>query len=186
MKIYTKSGDRGQTSLVGGTRVYKSCERLDAYGEMDEVNSWIGYILSFAQLPKDQEALLVKLQEEIFVMGSWMACEPEKRGQIKLPMPNKGIIEEIEKNIDKLEEGLSPLTNFILPGGSQLAALTHILRTIIRRTERRIVSLIQNENDLSMEDFVVVLNRLSDYLFVLARKINKDAKIEENKWIPKK
>lgn len=186
MKIYTKSGDKGETSLVGGTRVKKSAVRIEAYGELDELNSWIGLVLSKNDFAKDQKELMDKIQNELFVIGSWAACEIEKRGSIKLPQHSKSIISEMETAIDQMQSKLETLSYFVLPGGTETASLVHIVRTISRKCERNLMKLIDEEKDQLMMDFVVFLNRLSDYLFVLARYHNYLGKKEETKWIPKK
>jgi len=186
MKIYTKTGDQGMTSLIGGTRVSKACDRLEAYGELDELNSWIGFVLSQSKLEQKHADLLLKVQNELFVMGSFLACEPEKRTQFKLPELSQSLIGEMEKLIDDMDSKVEPLTNFILPGGSTEAASIHLARTVTRRTERKIVALSNDEDVSGLEPIVMFLNRLSDYLFVLGRLSNMNNKIKETIWKPLK
>lgn len=186
MKIYTKSGDKGMTSLIGGTRVSKACDRLEAYGELDELNSWIGFLIAQSSLDKQHTDLLIEVQNELFVMGSFLACEPEKRSQFKLPEISTGLIGKMESLIDDMDSKIEPLTNFILPGGSSEAAAIHLARTVTRRTERKIVALSNDEDVSGLEPIVMFLNRLSDYLFVLGRFSNFNNKIKETIWKPKK
>ncbi|PIP92751.1 MAG: ATP:cob(I)alamin adenosyltransferase [Bdellovibrio sp. CG12_big_fil_rev_8_21_14_0_65_39_13] len=186
MKIYTKTGDQGMTSLIGGTRVSKACDRLEAYGELDELNSWIGFVLAQSRLDKEHMELLLKVQNELFVMGSFLACEPEKRSQFKLPQLSSDLISEMEKLIDDIDSQVEPLTNFILPGGGNEAASIHLARTVTRRAERKIVALANDEELSGLESIVMFLNRLSDYLFVLGRLSNMKNKIKETIWKPGK
>ncbi|MDO6437602.1 cob(I)yrinic acid a,c-diamide adenosyltransferase [Cyclobacterium sp. 1_MG-2023] len=178
MKIYTKTGDKGKTSLFGGTRVNKSHLRIDAYGTIDELNANIGLL-------KDQVAnefiikILYEIQDRLFVLGAILATEPEKSG-MKLPVLKKEDIRFLEIEIDKMEENLPPLKNFIIPGGHPVVSLTHIARTVCRRAERSMVLLSEN----SPVDGILLeyVNRLSDFLFVLGRQLAKELNVNEITW----
>ena len=179
MKIYTKKGDSGETSLFGGQRVSKSSKRIDAYGTVDELNSVIGVTLSHGVQPRTQE-LLDKIQIQLFVLGSDLATPPSKK--IKIDRIGNNEIEFLEQSIDELEESLEPLTSFILPGGSPAGANLHVGRTVCRRAERLAVDCATTDN--ISESAIKYLNRLSDFLFVLARFENKKSGNEETKWLP--
>jgi cob(I)alamin adenosyltransferase len=180
-KIYTKTGDKGQTSLIGGTRVPKYHERIEAYGTLDELNSYIGLI-------RDQEVnnhlkeILLEIQDRIFTAESLLAADPS--GNLKtLPLLAETDIILLEKEIDKMNETLPELTSFILPGGHTTVSFCHVARTVCRRAERLTIKLIENNPETLQGELVVkYLNRLSDYLFVLARKIAKDLKVPETHW----
>jgi cob(I)alamin adenosyltransferase len=189
MKVYTKTGDTGTTALFGGTRVPKDHIRIESYGTVDELNSYIGLI-------RDQEMnhhfkeILIEIQDRLFTVGAILATPPEKEvmknGELRLQ--KLGIvdtdIELLEKEIDSMEESLPPMTHFVLPGGHTTVSYCHIARCVCRRAERLAVHLDHNE---PINDRVIMyLNRLSDYLFVLARKLSFDLKAEEVKWIPRK
>ena len=180
MKIYTKTGDRGLTSLLNGKRVPKYDDRIEAYGTLDELNSYLGLVLSQTQDQQDQKAL-TEIQDRIFTMSSFLATDEE----IKKKLPDLSIddVYYLEKLIDEATEVLPPLKHFVLPGGHPLAAQCHVARCICRRAERMVVEL--SEKQAIDENIVVYLNRLSDYLFTLARKVNYDSKTAENKWIPR-
>jgi len=189
MKIYTKTGDEGTTSLYGGTRVLKHHIRIEAYGTADELNSYIGLIRNQKIDNRTSQALL-KIQNEIFTLGAMLATPPEKEklksGKNRLNI-NKISDEEIhflENEIDFMEESLPKMTNFILPGGHQTVSFCHIARCVCRRVERLSVQL--NEQEPINGLILSYLNRLSDYLFVLARKLTIDTKAEEIPWIAKK
>ncbi len=189
MKVYTKTGDTGTTALFGGTRVSKHHIRIESYGTVDELNSHIGLI-------RDQEInflykqVLIEVQDRLFTVGAILATPPEKEimksGEKRLK--NLGILESdiefLEKEIDTMEESLPPMTHFILPGGHTTVSYCHIARCVCRRAERLSVHL----NDIEPTDELVIkyLNRLSDYLFVLARKLSHDLKADEVQWIPRK
>jgi len=182
MKIYTKGGDNGETGLFGGERVSKDSPRIEAYGTVDELNSFIGLALIEAKNSKVKD-ILGKIQNILFVLGSDLSApNNEKNKNHNIPRISKIHSEEIEKEIDKFDFHLEELKNFILPGGCKSAALLHICRTICRRTERKVVALnnIVNLNP----DIVILLNRLSDLFFVLARYENKVSGIEDVKWQP--
>lgn len=189
MKIYTKTGDKGTSALFGGTRVPKHHIRLDAYGTIDELNSWIGLIRD-QDIDAISKKTLTHLQDKLFTAGAILATDPEKatlkNGKERLSIPK---IEDIditflEDNMDSMEVNLPQMTHFILPGGHTTVSYCHIARTICRRAERMISLL--NENEPTDPNVLSYINRLSDYLFVLARKLSFDLKAEEIKWIPKK
>jgi cob(I)alamin adenosyltransferase len=171
MKIYTKTGDKGETGLFGGTRISKNSPRIEAYGTIDELNSYIG--LAITELHDSSvKSLLNKIQNQLFIVGSDLAApkstEDQKKNIVRIPSE---FYEEIEKSIDFYEEKLDKLTNFIIPGGSKSAAILHICRTIARRAERKVVAL--NSLEQINENIVIFLNRISDLFFVLSRFENK-------------
>ena len=179
-KIYTKTGDTGQTSLFGGTRVPKHHIRVEAYGSVDELNSWIGLLRdSISQSSTKEKEFLTKIQNDLFVIGSYLATDPTK-SKIKIPHLTEDNITIIEKEIDTMESILEPLKNFILPGGHEIVSKCHICRCICRRAERNVSNL--SENEQIDEMIIKYLNRLSDYLFVLSRKFTKDLNISEIIW----
>jgi cob(I)alamin adenosyltransferase len=177
MKIYTKKGDSGMTSLFGGKKISKSDIRIEAYGTIDELNSYIGIIISNTEdiaIEKD----LIRIQKRLFDLGAILATNP---GKPELMMPfNTNSILFLENKIDEMEKELAPLRNFILPSGSLLISHTHVARTICRRAERRVVAIPDVKQNY--KNLIIFLNRLSDYLFVLARKFAKDTGISENLW----
>lgn len=177
-KVYTRTGDNGTTSLVGGSRVSKDDPRLEAYGTVDELNSWLGLIATFKSISDDDRSLLSGIQNSLFDVGSILATEPESSWQ-PAPFDIKRI-EKIESAIDRLDSALPAHNRFILPGGSAEAAQAQIARCVARRAERRIISL---SKDVDV-DYAIVryINRLSDYLFVLARAINNNNSSEEIFW----
>jgi cob(I)alamin adenosyltransferase len=189
MKVYTKTGDKGTTALFGGTRVPKHHMRIESYGTVDELNSYIGLIRDqdFNPLYKN---ILIEIQDRLFTVGAILATPPEKEvlknGEKRLK--NLGIIESdielLEKEIDSMEESLPPMTHFVLPGGHTTVSYCHIARCVCRRAERLATHL----NEIEPTDAYVLkyLNRLSDYLFVLARKLSFDLQADEVKWIPRK
>ncbi|MBT8181125.1 MAG: cob(I)yrinic acid a,c-diamide adenosyltransferase [Eudoraea sp.] len=189
MKIYTKTGDKGSTSLFGGTRVTKHHIRINAYGTVDELNSWLG-LLRDQEIDTHSREMLITTQDKLFTVGAILATDPEKAqlksGKERLNIPLLGItdVEHLENEIDMMNETLPPMTNFILPGGHTNVSYCHIARTICRRAERMVSLLHENEPVDSM--VLIYLNRLSDYLFVLARKLSFDLKADEIKWIPEK
>ena len=180
MKIYTKGGDKGETGLYGGERVSKDSLRIETYGTVDELNSFIGLTLgevSDSQIKK----LLKQIQNTLFILGSDLSTpDNEKNKAHQIPRITKSNYEEIEREIDKFDARLNELRNFILPGGSKGAALLHICRTVCRRAERRVVSL-KNKVNLN-PDIIILLNRLSDLFFVLARYENKVSGIQDTGW----
>ena len=181
MKIYTKTGDKGFTSLIGGTRVPKHHIRIESYGTVDELNSYIGLIRDqeIAQHDKD---LLKEIQDRLFTIGSSLAADPE-RSKMIIPDLNVEDIELLEQEMDKMNEILPELKHFILPGGSTAISFCHVARCVCRRAERLSVEL-STESEVD-EKVNIYLNRLSDYLFVLARKIGYELQIPENQWIPR-
>lgn len=183
MKIYTRTGDQGKTSLIGGTRVSKGHHRIEAYGTVDELNSHIGIVHSFLKKSDPQWKLIEEIQNDLFVMGSTLAADPEK-SRMELPELESGDVSKLEDAIDAMNEDLEPLKAFILPGGHLSVAQCHVARCVCRRAERCVVVLQEQEvaNALLLE----YLNRLSDYLFVLARKIGKDFDVQEVAWQPRK
>lgn len=177
MKIYTKTGDTGETSLFGGQRVPKTNTRIDAYGTVDELNSHLGLALSHG-LHNDVEECVQILQDELFVLGADLATPPTKK--TKIERISSTHINNIEKRIDEFDQQLDALEFFIHPGGSPGAANLHVARTVCRRAERACITC-QFHESLNTE-VIIYLNRLSDLLFVLARSENKAAGIEESKW----
>ncbi len=180
MKIYTKTGDKGQTSLLSGERVAKYHERIEAYGTIDELNSFVGLLRS-GELNKDDKLFLIKIQKKLFNIGSNLAMG-KKKSSFKPPILKENDIALLEKEMDKIDSLLPKLTNFILPGGSQSVAYSHLCRSICRRAERLIVKLAdETEIDVNIVKFI---NRLSDYFFLLSRKIAFDYHVEETIWNP--
>ncbi len=189
MKIYTKTGDNGTTALFGGTRVAKHNIRIESYGTIDELNSWIGLIRD-QEIDVTSKKTLVAIQEKLFTVGAILATDPEKAvlksGRERLNISKIDIedIELLEKEMDTMDALLPPMTNFILPGGHTTVSYCHIARTVCRRAERLATHLYENEPfDMHVLQYI---NRLSDYLFVLARKLSSDLQAEEIKWIPEK
>ena len=179
-KIYTKTGDKGDTGLFGGGRVPKYSLRIEAYGTVDELNSFIG-LASTEVKDTDVEALLEKIQSQLFTVGSNLAApEIEKDKSEIIPKVTEDFIKDAEASIDKFEEKLEPLKNFILPGGSKGAALLHVCRTICRRAERKVVEL--KSKEIVNDNIVIFLNRLSDLFFVLARHENMISSVPDVKW----
>lgn len=168
-KIYTKTGDKGTTGLIGGTRVSKASIRIEAYGTVDELNSWIGVINSnFSN--EETNILLKKIQDNLFVIGSSLACDPEKDTKMYIPHFDMSSIDDLEKLMDNMNDELPELNHFILPGGDKTASFCHVARCVCRRAERICVAMQDEQQPL--EDYVVIyLNRLSDYLFMLSRFI---------------
>jgi cob(I)alamin adenosyltransferase len=166
MKIYTKKGDKGETSLLGGTRVSKSNIRIESYGTIDELNSWLGLVRD-QEMDIHTKQILIHIQDRLFTLGSHLASDPKKSG-IKIPDINEENITLLEEEIDKMNETLPEMKSFVLPGGHNTVSYCHIARCICRRAERCVVHLASEEK---VEDIILkYLNRLSDYLFVLARK----------------
>ncbi len=181
MKIYTKTGDKGKTSLLGGTRVSKSNERINAYGTIDELNAFLGLVSDLD--PDDRHREFIRnIQNRLFTIGSSLAAETERAKEFK-PDLQENDITELEHAIDKMDEILPQMKNFIIPGGHQLVSNTHIARTVCRRAERLVIKLSETEE---IEEIIIrYLNRLSDYLFVLSRKQGHDLKIGEIPWKPR-
>ncbi len=186
MKIYTKTGDKGTTSLYGGTKVGKDDLRIETYGTVDELNSYIGLIRSYSIDPKLKDEL-IQIQKDLFNLGAELATPADKimlaNGQPRLKvMIQEADILQLENWIDATDAELEIMTHFILPGGNQASSHTHVARCICRRAERLIVALANTET--IRPEVAKYTNRLSDYLFTIARKIAKDANHEEIKWIP--
>jgi len=181
MKIYTKTGDKGQTSLIGGTRVPKHHIRIEAYGTVDELNSWIGLLRDHAPDQSEKE-LLLEVQDRLFTIGSTLASDPEK-SKMKIPDLREEDITLLEQAIDKMNENLPPMRNFVLPGGHPAVSYTHIARCVCRRAERCTIAL--SETSPVNELVIKYLNRLSDHLFVLSRKWTADFNAEEKPWRPR-
>lgn len=181
MKIYTKTGDKGLTSLIGGVRVPKYHLRIESYGTVDELNSYIGLIRDQV-VAESYKSILKEIQDRLFTIGSVLASDPEK-SRMKVPDLKQEDIELLENEMDSMDSVLPDLKHFILPGGSTTISSCHIARCICRRAERITVQL--SSESFVDEKVIIYLNRLSDYLFVLARKLCFDDGIEENIWIPR-
>jgi cob(I)alamin adenosyltransferase len=182
-KIYTKTGDLGKTSLIGGTKVPKSHLRIDSYGTIDELNSYIGLVSDLIS-DSNSKIILKEIQDRLFTVGSSLACDPDKEPLMKIPDLKEKDIELLEKEIDKMNEALPAMKFFILPGGHQAVSTTHVARCVCRRAERSCVNM--QEHELFVEPLVIkYVNRLSDYLFVLARYIGHLLKVEEIPWKPR-
>ena len=180
MKIYTRTGDQGQTSLVGGQRVSKTCARLESYGTVDELSSQIGLLITYCTLDTDIQ-FLTDVPNQLFVLGGYLATDTSQRDVRPGNIVTSDMIEAIEQAIDAINAQLPPFKHFILPGGCQAAAVCHVCRTVCRRTERRILALSEEGADID-PNVVAYINRLSDYLFVLARKLNHDENYPEIIW----
>ncbi len=189
MKIYTKTGDKGTTALYGGSRVPKHHLRIECYGTVDELNSYIGLIRD-QEIDNNTKEALVKIQDELFTLGAMLATPKEKevlkngKERLNIPKINSEYIEYLEAQMDQMNDELPPMTHFILPGGHQTVSFCHITRCVCRRAERLCAAL-NDEEDID-NNILMYLNRLSDYLFVLARKLTKDLQANEVKWIPNK
>ena len=185
MKIYTKTGDKGETSLFGGTRVKKYDLRIEAYGTVDELNSHIGLIRD-QKIESSLFDVLIKVQNNLFTLGAMLATPPDKeksksdKDRLQIQKISVRDIVFLENEIDQMNGMLKPMTNFILPGGSTTVSFCHIARCVCRRVERIAVEL--SENEQVNNDILIYLNRLSDYLFVLARKLTLDNKATEIPW----
>lgn len=182
MKIYTKTGDQGTTSLFGGKRVSKAELRIDAYGTVDELNSWVG-VLRDQPVNISRAKILIEIQDRLFTIGSVLATEPDNT-KVKIPLLSEDDIVFLEKEIDAMDQVLPPMRFFVLPGGHTAVSFGHVTRTVCRRAERLVIELNQQEP----VDVLVIkyLNRLSDYIFVLCRKMAQDLNIEETPWKPRK
>jgi len=181
-KIYTKTGDDGTTGLFGGSRVKKSDSRLEAYGTIDELNAQIGFIRSF-KFKEPVPGLLVFIQEKLFTICAKLASDVKGKQHTDTLGCREADIKTLENAIDQFEQGLPEITRFILPGGGQASASCHVARTICRRAERRVIQL--SDNTKVPENIIKFLNRLSDFLFVLARKAASDNNQKETYWISK-
>lgn len=189
MKIYTKTGDKGTTSLFGGTRVPKHHIRIESYGTVDELNSYIG-LLRDQDTGRETKDLLIEIQDRLFTIGAILATDPAKatlkngKERLAIPKISEKDIEKLESSIDEMNEELPEMTHFVLPGGHQSVSFCHIARCVCRRAERNATAL--HDIEAFDEKVLIYLNRLSDYLFVLARKLSKRLQAEEIQWIPKK
>jgi cob(I)alamin adenosyltransferase len=179
VKIYTKTGDEGITGLLGNRRVPKDDTRIEAYGTIDEVNAVLGLARGL-KLDSGADTVVAELQADLFVVGSALA-DPDPKGKFHNAI-HTGHVERLEGIIDGLESELTPLTNFILPGGSPSAAQLHLARTVCRRAERLVVRLARQPGSVVPPILIVYLNRLSDLLFVLARAVNQRAKVPDIPW----
>ena len=179
-KIYTKTGDLGKTSLIGGTKVPKSHIRIESYGTVDELNSFIGLVGDhIADI--HTKTILKEIQDRLFTIGSSLACDPDKEPLMKIPDLNESDINLLEREIDQMNEALPAMKNFVLPGGHVAVSTAHVARCVCRRSERICVNMIENE--MFVELLVIkYLNRLSDYLFVLARYIAQLLNVAEIPW----
>ena len=182
MKIYTKGGDTGNTSLYGGTRVSKANIRIDAYGNVDELNSYIGWLRD-QPVNLSRQVVLKEIQDRLFTIGALLAASPEKNN-LKTPDLFEADALYLEQEIDSMQEGLEPLQYFVLPGGHATVSFGHIARTVCRRAERGIVAL----HEIEPVPLLIIqyMNRLSDYLFVLCRAMSVDLQVEEVFWKPRK
>lgn len=178
MKIYTKTGDTGETSLIGGKRVSKAELRIRAYGTVDELNAYVG-LLRDQPVNKSRASILTEIQDRLFTMGSLLAS-PEPSASIALPQLSEQDVSWLEIEIDKMDKTLPPMRSFVLPGGHESVSFGHITRTVCRRAEREVVLL----SDTEPVDPLIIkyLNRLSDFLFVLCRKMAAELKINETPW----
>jgi cob(I)alamin adenosyltransferase len=181
MKLYTKTGDDGTTGLFGGGRVKKASGRVEAYGTVDELNAVIG-VARAGKLEAVTDSVLGAVQIDLFTLGAELACVPGKEAKMSMKLLEAADAERLEKAIDAAEEGLPPLKTFILPGGSTQAAALHFARTVCRRAERAVLAL---DDVPARGEIVVYLNRLSDLLFVLARKANATLGVEDVPWAPR-
>lgn len=186
MKVYTKKGDAGNTSLIGGQRVSKGELRIDCYGTVDELNSWVGLLRDHNEIPKEQHEQLIAIQDRLFTIGSLLATQP-KGTKMELPLIYEEDITFLEEAIDDMNETIPPMRKFVLPGGKKILSFCHIARCVCRKAERIVVRLyqIEEKDNEQHKKAMKYLNRLSDYLFVLSRKIATDLKIDEIQWLPR-
>ncbi len=189
MKIYTKTGDNGTTALFGGTRVPKHHIRINSYGTVDELNSWLGLVRD-QDIDTHSKEILTDIQDKLFTVGAILATEPQKallkngKERLNIPKIDTATIALLEHEMDEMNENLPPMTHFILPGGHTTVSYCHLARTVCRRAER--MSTLLYEQEPFDDEVLIYLNRLSDYLFVLARKLSHDLQATEIKWIPEK
>jgi cob(I)alamin adenosyltransferase len=182
-KIYTKTGDLGKTSLIGGTKVAKSDIRIETYGTVDELNSYIGLVNDYL-VNHEIKIFLKEIQDRLFTIGSSLACDPDKEPMMKMPDLKEEDVNILEKEIDRMNEELPVMKNFILPGGHAAVSAAHITRCVCRRAERWCVNM--QEHQVFVDPLIIkYLNRLSDYLFVLARYIAHLFKVAEIAWKPR-
>jgi cob(I)alamin adenosyltransferase len=189
MKIYTKTGDKGTTALFGGTRVPKHHIRIDSYGTVAELNSHLGLIRD-QEINNHYKEVLIAIQDRLFTVGAILATDPEKatlkngKQRLNIPKISEEDIARLEREMDRMNASLPEMTHFVLPGGHQTVSFCHIARCVCRRAERLASAL--NDLEPFQPESLKYLNRLSDYLFVLARKLSYDLQADEVKWIPKK
>jgi len=183
MKIYTKTGDEGFTSLYGGKRVTKNHARIEAYGTIDELNSFVG-LLRDQEISEGDKNFLLQIQTQLFSVGAIMATPNDNQKRLNIQKVKPESTEALEQEIDRMDGDLPQMTHFILPGGHPIVSYCHVARSICRRAERLAYEL--NHFEPLDEEVLKYLNRLSDYLFVLARKLTKENGAEEIKWIPEK
>lgn len=181
MKIYTKTGDHGTTSLFGGKRVSKADLRIDSYGTVDELNAWIG-LLRDQDVNKKREADLVEVQDRLFTIGSILATEPGNT-KLKVPALTPSDVSLLEARMDAMDEQLEPMRSFVLPGGHAAVSFGHVARTVCRRAERLVIAL--GATELVNPLVIQYLNRLSDYLFMLCRMMTKELAAPETPWKPR-
>lgn len=181
MKIYTKTGDEGTTALFGGKRVSKADLRIDTYGTVDELNSWMG-LLRDQEVNASRKEMLVFIQDRLFTIGSMLATEPGNT-KVKIPALHESDITTLENEIDAMDAALPPMRFFVLPGGHASVSFCHVARTVCRRAERLIIALHTHEGVAPL--VIKYVNRLSDYLFMLSRKMTQELQAEETPWKPK-
>ena len=182
-KIYTKTGDKGNTSLIGGKKIPKSHFRIDAYGTVDELNSYVGLCRDVIT-DEPGRAVLSGIQDRLFTIGSSLACDPGKETKIKIPRLKETDVLLLENEIDKMTDAIPPMKNFILPGGHVVLSHIHVARCICRRAERSVVKLQLKKEEVEPV-ILKYLNRLSDYLFILARYTGHQLGVEEIPWKPR-
>jgi cob(I)alamin adenosyltransferase len=183
MKIYTKTGDAGKTSLIGGTKVLKSNPRIEAYGTVDELNSYIGLVSDYCN-DGAAKIILKEIQDRLFTIGSELACDPDKDTKLSIPDLHESDVELLEKEMDQMDDELPRMKNFILPGGLPAVSFMHIARCVCRRAERRCVDLLENNSAVNPL-IIKYINRLSDYLFMLARYTAMKNNAPETIWKPR-
>jgi cob(I)alamin adenosyltransferase len=183
LKIYTKTGDAGKTSLIGGTKVLKSHLRIDSYGTVDELNAHIGLLMDMLARPEATEVLR-EVQDRLFTIGSSLACDPEKEPMLKLPDLTEADVHYLEQSIDKMNEVLPPMRFFVLPGGHVAVSQAHVARCVCRRAERACVAL-QQHGEFVEPLVIKYINRLSDYIFVLSRYAAHVLQVQEVPWRPR-
>jgi cob(I)alamin adenosyltransferase len=182
MKIYTKTGDKGLTSLIGGTRVPKSSLRIDCYGTVDELNSYVG-VLRDQDVNAPRREVLKKIQDRLFTIGAHLATDPDKDTRQRIPDLHAEDVALLETEMDRMDKVLAPLREFVLPGGHQAVSFGHVARCVCRRAERLVIHL--GEESPVEELVIMYLNRLSDYLFVLSRAMAHDLGVAEVTWKPR-
>jgi cob(I)alamin adenosyltransferase len=181
MKIYTKTGDQGTTSLFGGNRVSKANLRIDTYGTVDELNSWLG-VLRDQEVNQKRQEELIEIQDRLFTIGSILATEPGN-SKVKVPTLSLSDVTFLESKMDSMDEALEPMRFFVLPGGHPAISFGHVTRTVCRRAERLVIALAAAE---AVDPLVIqYLNRLSDYIFVLCRKMTAELGVSETPWKPR-